>query len=73
MEWWVDGVVGGWIGGWMDWWVDGVVCGWGCGWMEWWVDRVVGGWSGGWIDVDRTFVLSKTTYMLCRVHLLGHG
>ena len=38
-----------------EWWVDGVVGGL-CGvWMEWWVDK-----SGGWMDVDRTFVLSKT-------------
>ena len=35
-------------------------CGWDGGWMERWVDRVVGGWIGGWMDVDRTFVLSKT-------------
>ena len=49
MEWWVDGVVGGWSGGWMKWWVDGVVGGWSSGWMEWWVDGVVGGWV--WIGI----------------------
>ena len=36
------------------------MCGWGGVWMGWWVDGTVGGSSGGWMDVDRTFVLSKT-------------
>ena len=35
MEWWVDGVVGGWGGGWRGWWVDGVVDGVVGGWIEW--------------------------------------
>ena len=39
LEWWVDGV-----------WVDGVVGGWSGEWMEWWVDGVVGGWSGEWME-----------------------
>ena len=34
----MDGVVGGWSGGWMEWWVDGVVGGRSGGWMEWWMD-----------------------------------
>ena len=41
MGWWVDEVVDGWNGGWMDWWEDGI---------EWLVDEVVGEWSGGWME-----------------------
>ena len=42
MEWRVDGVVDGVMGGWSLWW------------LEWWVDRVVdgvvGGWGGAWME-----------------------
>ena len=40
--------------------MDGVVGGWSGGWMEWWVDGVVGGWNGGWMGMDRYLVLSQT-------------
>jgi hypothetical protein len=28
VDWWMDGLVDGWIGGWMDWWMNGLVDKW---------------------------------------------
>ena len=42
MGWWVDRLVGGWVGGWIGWWVDGLVDGWVGGSIGRWVDGLVG-------------------------------
>ena len=34
MEWWLDGMVAGWINGWMGWWLGGLMVGWDGGWVD---------------------------------------
>jgi hypothetical protein len=50
MDWWMDGLVDRWIGGWMDWWMDGLVDRWIGGSMDWWIDGLVDRWIGGLVD-----------------------
>ena len=44
---WVDGLVDGWIVGWMDCWMDGLLDGWIVGWMDGWMDGLVYEWIDG--------------------------
>ena len=50
LDWWVLGLVGSWIGGFLDWWVLGLVGSWIGGFLDWWVLGLVGSWIGGFLD-----------------------
>ena len=81
MDGWVDGWVGGGVGGWMDAWVGGWVDGWIYEWMGGWMDGCVGGWMNGWRDgcigrlnrcgtAPSLSVCEPTDLILLFVHLL---